>query len=102
MSVRNPGGKAEYLQTMDQIIGETLQLEKEHGMYFFLMPYARPGRMIMQPARSHFLDSEIALMLAVRRMVEEKPDYQPLLHERIEVMLARMQSRPGVVRGKLP
>src|SRR5689334_16670257 len=31
MSVRNPGGKPEYLKTMDQIIGETLQLERERG-----------------------------------------------------------------------
>ena len=41
MGLRNPAGKAEYLRTMDRIIKETLQLEKEHGIYFFLMPAAR-------------------------------------------------------------
>jgi hypothetical protein len=102
MSVRNPGARAEYLKTMDRIIEETLHLEKEHGMYFFLMPYARARPYVMQPARSHFLDSEIALMLAVRRMVEEKPDYQPLLHERIEAMLARMQQGPVLSAESYP
>ncbi|MDB6108848.1 MAG: putative hydrolase [Pedosphaera sp.] len=102
MSVRNPGARAEYLKTMDRIIEETLHLEKEHGMYFFLMPYARARPYIMQPARSHFLDSEIALMLAVRRMVEEKPEYQPLLHERIEAMLARMQQGPVLSAESYP
>jgi hypothetical protein len=102
MSVRNPGGKSEYLKTIDQIIGETLQLEQERGMYFFLMPYARARPYVMQPARSHFLDSEIALMLAVRRMVEEKPDYQPLLRERVELMLARMHQGPVLSAESYP
>src|ERR1700722_15370633 len=43
MGLRNPAAKREYLAVMDQIITETLQLEKEHGIYFFLMPYARGG-----------------------------------------------------------
>ena len=43
MGLRNPTAKQDYLKVMDQIIGETLQLEKEMGIYFFLMPYARVG-----------------------------------------------------------
>src|ERR1700722_18307347 len=63
MGLRNPAAKQDYLKVMDQIIAETLRLEKERGMYFFLMPYAKSGPYVMQPARSHFLDSEIAMML---------------------------------------
>lgn len=92
MGVRNPADKQDYLKVMDQIIAETLRLEQEHGMYFFLMPYAKGRPYVMQPARSHFLDSEIAMMLAARRMVEEKLDYKPLLQERVTAMLARMQN----------
>jgi len=94
MGLRNPAAKAEYLQTMDQIISETLSIEKEKGMYFFLMPYAHRGEYVMQPARSQFLDSEIALMLAARRLVQEREDYKPLLHERIELMQSRMRRSP--------
>lgn len=60
---------------MDQIIDETLRLEKREGMYFFLMPYAKEGPYAMQPPHSPFLDSEIALMLASRRVVDEKKEY---------------------------
>lgn len=91
MGLRNPALKKDYLPVMDQIIAETIRLEKEQGMYFFLMPYARGRAYVMQPARSQFLDSEIAMMLAARRLLEEKPEYKPLLAARIEVMVARMK-----------
>lgn len=94
MGLRNPAAKADYLQVMDQIIGETLRLEKERGMYFFLMPYAKARPYVMQPARSQFLDGEIAMMLASRRLLEEKPEYQTLLRERVELMTERMQKAP--------
>lgn len=102
MSLRNPADKPQYLQTMDRIIEETVQLEQKHGMYFFLMPYARVSPYVMQPPRSLFLDSEIALMLAVRRMVEEKPEYQPLMRERIDLMEARMRRGPVLSAESYP
>src|SRR4051794_24853975 len=68
MSLRDPDSKPLYLKTIDQIIDETLRLETEKGMYVFLMPYATVGKYIMKPDRSLFLDGEIALMLASRRM----------------------------------
>jgi hypothetical protein len=96
MSLRDPASRQKYLPVMDQIINETLRLERERGMYFFLMPYARARPYVMQPERSLFLDSEIAMMLASRRIVEEKPEYKSLLRERVEVMLDRMQ-KSGLV-----
>jgi hypothetical protein len=77
MALRDPASKPLYLQTMDQIIDETLRLEKQEGMYFFLMSYAKDRHYLVQPAHSLFLDGEIALMLASRRAVEEKPEYKP-------------------------
>ena len=52
MSLRDPASKPLYLRTMDQIIDETLRLEKTEGMYFFLMPYAKDRRYLAQPAHS--------------------------------------------------
>ncbi len=101
MSLRNPAEKARYLETMDLIIAETLRLERERGFRFFLMPYAnRPYQ--VQPERSHFLDSEIALMLASRRMVEEKPGYKALLRERVDAMIAHMKQGPIMCAESYP
>src|SRR5882724_11885559 len=41
MGLREPDSKQLYLQTIDQIIDETVRLEKQQSMYFFLMPYAK-------------------------------------------------------------
>jgi hypothetical protein len=94
MSLRDTNRAAAYVPVMDAILEETLRLEQEHGMYVFLMDYARAGRFVGKPARSLFVDGEIALMLAARRLVAERADYRPLLHERLEAMIAAMrQSR---------
>jgi hypothetical protein len=87
---------------MDQIIDETLRLEKQEGMYFFLMPYAKDGHYVMQPPHSLFLDGEIALMLASRRVVEEKPEYKPLLTERVNAIVARFQKNPRMLLESYP
>ena len=76
IALRDPQLRGQALDVMDSIIDETLRLERDEGLYFFLMPYARRSRFVRQPARSQFLDGEIALMLAVRRVVEEKPAYK--------------------------
>lgn len=102
MGLRDPQSKQIYLQTMDRIIDETLRLEKEKGMYFFLMDYAKASHYVMKPERSLFLDGEIALMLASRRMVEEKPEYKTLLKERIDVMTERLQNSPHFVIESYP
>jgi len=71
-------------------------------MYFFLMPYAKAGPYVVQPARSLFLDSEIAMMLASRRLLEEKLEYRPLLKERVDLMVAQMQRGPVLAAESYP
>ncbi len=102
MALRDPASKQLYLQTMDQIIDETLRLEKQAGMYFFLMSYARERHYLAQPAHSLFLDGEIALMLASRRVVEEKPEYKSLLTERVNAIVERFRKSPRMLLESYP
>ncbi|HTV43506.1 MAG TPA: hypothetical protein VMF08_23285 [Candidatus Sulfotelmatobacter sp.] len=102
MALRDPVSRPLYLRTMDQIIDETLRLEKQEGMYFFLMPYAKAEPYVMQPPHSLFLDGEIALMLASRRVVEEKPEYKILLTERVNAIVARFQKSPQMLLESYP
>ena len=95
MALREPDQSARYLQVVDAIIDETLTLDREKGLYFFLMDYARRGNFEAQPARSTFLDGEIALMLASRQLVEAKPAYVPLLRERIDLLVRYLSQSPS-------
>ena len=94
MALRDPACAPENLKVMDGIIDETLRLERQEGIYIFLMPYAKLRPYQVQPARSIFIDSEIAMMLAARRLVQEKPEYQAPLRERIGLMVSRMEQSP--------
>jgi hypothetical protein len=102
MGIREPQHKKEYLPVMDQIINETIRLEREHGIYIFLMSYAKARPFVQQPARSLFVDSEIALMLGLRRILEEKLEYREPLHARIDVMIKQMRSSKALVAESYP
>lgn len=102
MSLREPDAKGAHLAVMDQIIGETLRLEREHGIHFFLMPYSKSRPFIEKPERSLFIDSEIALMIAVRRVVEEKPEYSQMLAERTAALTERMRRSKALVAESYP
>lgn len=91
MALRDPGLKDRVLPVMDFIIDETIRLEEKHGMNFFLMNYVKNQPFVEQPPRSIFIDGEISLMLALRRLVEEKEEYREPLRIRIDHMLERMQ-----------
>lgn len=93
IGLRVPAQKAVCLEAMDRIIDETLTLEREKGMCHFLMSYAKPAAYRLQPARSLFVDGEIALMLAARRMLEEKPEFKPLLADRVKLIADGLNER---------
>jgi hypothetical protein len=102
MAVRDPAARARHLAAIDDIVADTLRREREGGLYYFLMPYARRAPFRVQPARSLFLDGEIALMLALRRLVEEREDYKPLLAERVAAMVPRMGRSPVLSAESYP
>jgi hypothetical protein len=100
--LREPAMKTRCLEVMDRIIAETLDLEARHGLHFFLMPYSRAQPYEVQPARSLFLDGEIALMLAARRELGERLDYRPGLVERARFIEERMRRSPVLAAESYP
>lgn len=94
IALREPALKAQCVSTMDTIIDETLRLESEKGMHYFLMSYSHSGPFVAKGGRSLFEDGEISLMLAVRRLVGERRALQPLLAARVERMNAQMRESP--------
>lgn len=102
MGLREPAARAAYLETMDRIIDETLRLEMQEGMTCFLMSYAKTNLYVVQPARSLFLDGEIALMLAARRMLGEKQEYQALLTERVNLIANGLRQSPHLALESYP
>jgi hypothetical protein len=94
MCLRDPSRKGDYVPVMDAIIDETLRLEREQSMYVFLMSYARSADYRVKPERSLFVDGEIALMLAARRLVAEREEYRPLLTNRVEIILQGLKREP--------
>ena len=101
-SLRHPEQKTACLEVMDRIIEETLKTEQERGMFHFLMPYARNRPFVMQPPRSLFLDGEIAMMLASRRLVATKESYREPLRQRVEEMVRRMEAGPVLCAESCP
>jgi hypothetical protein len=102
MALREPQQEARYLSVIDAIIDETLKLEASEGMYFFLMDYARRQPFVAQPARSTFVDGEIAMMLAARQIVQPLPRYAPLLKERIDTVVQSMAQGPVLCGESYP
>jgi hypothetical protein len=102
MALREPQERDRYLSVMDAVIGETLSLEKQQGIYFFMMDYAQDKPFIAQPARSTFLDGEIALMIAARQLVLADPRYAPPLAERIDLLTDYMSRGPVMCGESYP
>jgi hypothetical protein len=102
MGLREPGSRQAHLAVIDRILDETLRLERDEGIHFFLMPYSRARPFVEQPARSLFLDSEIALMLGLRRLLEEKGELGLPLRERVEAMIARMRRNEALAAESYP
>jgi len=102
MSLRDPASAPRHLAVADEIIDETLRLEREHGQTVFLLPYASRRPWVVRPARSLFVDGEIALMLAMRRMADDKPAYHDALAERVDAIVSRLQASPLLVSESYP
>jgi hypothetical protein len=102
MCLREPGQRERYVAVMDRIIDDTLELEETRGMYYFLLDYARDGEFVGKPARSLFLDGEIALMLGARQEVAASEKYAGLLARRIDIVVGSMERGPVMCGESYP
>lgn len=104
LSLRDPASAPRKLAVADEIIDETLRLERDQGQTVFLLPYASRRPWVVRPARSLFVDGEIALMLATRRMAKDgdKPEYRAALTERVDAIVARLQASPLLISESYP
>jgi len=102
LALREPANADRYLATMDHIIDDTLEQERLHGKYYFLMDYAHAHPFVNPGKRSVFEDGEIALMLAARRLVREKDAYREPMHQRIEWVEQTMRDGPVLCGESYP
>jgi len=90
MALRDPPRTARYRALVDTILDDTLRLEEHHGFVHFLLPYGRNGGWRAEPARSVFVDGEVALMLAARRTLGDTPALRDRMRARLETFVPRM------------
>ncbi len=102
MGLREPQMKAQYLPVIDQFIQETVRIEQQDGIYTFLMPYAKARPYVVKPARSLFIDGEIALMMGARRMLQEEPAYKQPMMERLNAIEQRWRANPIMAAESYP
>lgn len=94
ISLREPARAARLVPEMDALIDDTLATERSQGQRHFLMAYADRGAWVQSPARSIFVDGEIALMIGARRMVRDDGRWSREHDARVEVIRARMGAAP--------
>jgi len=91
-----------YLSLIDTIIDDTLRVEQTEGFKYFLLGYGQRNNWIDRPPQSLFIDGEIALMLAVRCLVENNTGYASMLKDRVDIMIRRLQKSPVLCAESYP
>jgi hypothetical protein len=102
MALRDPALQTQTIEIIDAIIADTLARERKGGYAHFLLGYGRQGGWVITPPRSIFVDGELAMMFAARRLVAEEPRYKPLLSQRVEAMVQRMRQSPVLCAESYP
>jgi len=94
ISLRAPADADRHLDLMDALIDHTLRQEESRGHGYFTLAHHATGYYVDGVQRSHFVDSEVALMLAARCTVRPHGRYAALLRGRVALMEQRMQRSP--------
>lgn len=102
LALRIPERKEVCLGTIDSLLEDTLLMEEQEGMGFFLLDYHRDRPWVEQPPRSVFVDGEIALCLGARRLVEEKDEWREAFRERIDLIIERLERSPTLCAESYP
>jgi len=102
MSLRDPDSTDRHLAVIDLIIEDTEKLEKEAGQTHFLMNYGKSEDYRAENGRSIFVDGEIAMMVAARRVIREHPGYVAPLQKRVDHMIEQMRQSPVLCGESYP
>lgn len=99
LALRRPQERQTYLERMDRVIDETLEIERSNGHHYYLLPYSTRAEFRFEADRSLFVDGELLVMVAARQLVEHRDDLQPDL-ERLTVRVVEQLSGGPVLSGE--
>lgn len=102
MSLQSPSAAATYLPVIDTIIDDTLMRDRAEGPWVFLMGYSKARPFNVTPARSLFVDGEIALMIGARRLVREKAEWIGEFQDRLRHCLEPIQNSRTLLAESYP
>ncbi|MHC4524772.1 MAG: linalool dehydratase/isomerase domain-containing protein, partial [Planctomycetota bacterium] len=102
LALHDPQKKQGYLNIIDSIVEDTLSLEHKYGFKYFLLGYGQGNRWKIRPARSLFIDGEIALMLGARCLVESNKAYEKELSRRVEIIIDSMNKSTDLCAESYP
>ncbi len=87
-----PAEQEKALRYLDLVIEDTVARDWRE----FLLPYGRQRPFIRQPASSIMVDGEFSLMIGLRRLIDDRPDYihRALHRQMIERCVKAMEDGP--------
>ena len=100
VALKAPSMRAEALRHLDLVIQETVAVPWRE----FLLPYGHARPFVKEPAASLMVDGQVSLMIGLRRLVQDDPDY---IHKKehgrlIERCLAALTSHPTMLGETYP
>jgi hypothetical protein len=91
-ALRQTGRAPRVLAAIDSLLDDTLQLIKRHGQEVFLLSYGRKRRWPRERVRSHFVASQVLMMLAARRAVGDAPRWRQAYRQRAAQMVGQLSA----------
>lgn len=99
--VNQARARPELLETVDEVLAETLAMDEAAGDAFVL-PYFHAGAFADPKTRSVFVDGELALMLASRALARPDGKWNDELRVRIDRATAAMERGPVLSAESYP
>jgi len=90
------------LVVIDDLIADTRRQVAAHGQAWFLMPYVHRAPFVDETGRSVFVDGELALMMAARRLVREDDSLREPMWERLAVFVGQVERSPALLAESYP
>lgn len=102
LALRTPALRARYLAAIDRILDETIRDVARGGAHEFLLPYGRARPFLDEAGRSLFVDGEVALMLAVRQLVEPAARWRDEARAWVDRVIGQVERAPHLLGESYP